>query len=125
MEGKISSSLNLSEIRQFMPMDSLDLGGFLDLSLDLKGNYAPQKKLFPLATLSLKLSNGDVQTRYYPHPVDQINILATITNHTGKLSDTRVKLDPFTFRFEGKPFEVRAELFNPDDISYDWYQRVP
>ena len=119
VEGKVGTSLNLSEIRQLMPMDSLDLGGFLDVNLDVKGNYAPQKKLFPLATLSVKLSNGDLQTRYYPHPVDRINILATVTNHTGRLSDTRVKLDPFSFRFEGKPFEVRADLFNPDDISYD------
>ena len=119
VEGNIRTSLNLSEVRQLIPMDSLDLGGFLDVSLDVKGNYAPAKKLFPQATLSVKLTNGDIQTKYYPDPVDRINLLVTVTNHTGKLADTKVKLDPFTFRFEGKPFEVRAALSNPENISYD------
>ncbi|MCX6287321.1 MAG: AsmA family protein [Bacteroidetes bacterium] len=119
VEGKITTSLNLSEVRQLIPMDSLDLGGFLDLNLEVKGNYAPEKKFFPLATLSVKLSNGDIQTKYYPQPVDRINMLVTLTNNTGKLSGTKVILDPFSFRFEGKPFEIKAAFSNPDNLSYD------
>ena len=54
LEGKISTSLNLAEIRKLVPMDSLDLGGLVDLNLDVKGNYAPEKKLFPLTILNVK-----------------------------------------------------------------------
>jgi|APCry1669189204_1035204.scaffolds.fasta_scaffold00001_27 AsmA protein len=119
VEGRIKTSLNLAEIRKLVPMDSLDLGGVLDLNLDVKGNYAPDKKLFPLTILNVKLSDGDIQTKYYPHPVDRINMQLLVTNISGKLSETIVKLDPLSFRFEGKPFEVRATLMNPDNITYD------
>jgi len=119
VEGRITTSLNLAEIRNLMPMDSLDLGGFVDLKLDVKGNYAPEKKLFPMSTLSVKLTNGNITTKYYPDPIDRINIIATVTNATGKLADTKVVLDPFSFRFEGKPFEVNAKLSNPGNLSYD------
>ncbi len=123
VEGKLTTSLNLSEVRQFIPMDSLDLGGFLNLDLNVKGNYAPAKKLFPLATVSVKLTNGDILTKYYPNPVDRINLLVTITNNTGKLAGTKLKLDPVSFRFEGKPFELKAFLSNPDNLSYDIVSR--
>jgi len=119
VEGRITTSVNLAEMRQLVPMDSLDLAGFLDLNLDVKGNYAPSKKLFPVTTLTAKLTDGEIQTKYYPHPVDRINMQLTLTNNTGKVAGTTVKLDPFSFRFEGKPFEVKALLSNPDDISYD------
>ena len=119
VEGKLTTSLNLSEVRQLIPMDSLDLAGILEMNLDVKGNYAPAKKLFPLIMLNVKLTDGEIQTKYYPHPVDRINMIAAVTNNTGKLADTKVMLDPFSFRFEGKPFEVRASLSNPDNISYD------
>ncbi|MEI7490720.1 MAG: AsmA-like C-terminal region-containing protein [Bacteroidota bacterium] len=119
VEGSIKTSVNLAEMRQLIPIDSLDFGGVIDLSLDIKGKYAPGKKLFPMTILNVKLSDGDIQTKYYPHPVDRINMLLIVTNTSGKLSDTRVLLDPFSFRFEGKPFEVRATLSNPDNISYD------
>jgi len=119
MEGRITSSLNLSEIRQVIPMDSLDLGGFVELSLDVKGKYAPKKKLFPLTILNVKLSNGDVLTKYYPHPINKVNMNLIVTNVSGKLAETIVKIDPLSFSFEGKPFEIRATLANPDNISYD------
>ncbi len=119
VEAKLTTSLNLAELRQIVPTDSLDLSGVLDLSLDVKGKYAPSKKLFPNTAINLKISNGEVHTKYYPHPLDHINMTVTVNNTTGKLADTRVKLDPFSFSFEGKPFEVNASLSNPDNISYD------
>jgi AsmA protein len=119
MEGQLTTSLNLGEIRQLVPMDSLELGGFLELSLDVKGRYAPAGKLFPETILSVKLTDGDILTKYYPNPVNRINLLLALTNTSGKLSSTRAVIDPFTFRFEGKTFEVRAQLSNPDNLDYD------
>lgn len=119
VEGKLSTSVNLSEIRQLIPMDSLDLAGFLELNLEVKGKFAPEKKLFPKTTLTVNLSKGDVLTKYYPHPIDRINVVVGLTNTTGKLADTKVTLEPLSFRFEGKPFEIRAAISNPDNLSYD------
>ncbi|MGA2824032.1 MAG: AsmA-like C-terminal region-containing protein, partial [Bacteroidales bacterium] len=118
VECHFSTRMNLAEIRQVIPFDSLDLKGILDAKLDVKGKYAPVKKLFPVTNIELNLKDGSLQTKYYPHPVENINLNAIINNQSGKLSDTRIKLDPISFTFEGNPFEVRGELSNPDNVSY-------
>lgn len=119
VEGHLSTNLDLAELRQLIPLDSLDLGGKLDLNLDVKGKYAPAKKLFPVTQLTLKLTDGAIRTKYYPHPVEKIRMDAKVTNTTGKLAGTRVKLDPASFSFEGNPFTVTADLSNPDDLDYN------
>jgi AsmA protein len=119
VEGHLATSLNLNDLKQAIPLDSLDLGGNLTLNLDVKGNYAPDKKLFPQATIDLKIKEGTLLTKYYPHPIENINVDASITNSTGKLADTRIKLTPLAFTFEGKPMSVIADLSNPDNLRYD------
>lgn len=118
-EGKIHTQLNLAELHRVVPLDSLDLKGMLELNLITKGKYAPEKKMFPVTRVNLNLTQGAVLTKYYPHPVENINVSATVTNNNGILSDSRVKLDMISFSFEGNPFEVYGEISNPDDVHYD------
>ncbi|MEI6898842.1 MAG: AsmA-like C-terminal region-containing protein, partial [Bacteroidota bacterium] len=119
VEGKLSTNIDLATLHEVLPIDSIDLAGKLSLDLDVKGNYSPEKKLFPVTTLSLKLSEGVLKTKYYPHPVEKITIDAKVTNQTGKIEDTRVMINPFTFIFEGKPMTITANVSNPDNINYD------
>lgn len=115
----LSTRMNLAEIRQVVPLDSLDLQGILDMNLNVKGKYAPSKKLFPLSQVALNLKDGVVRTKYFPQPVEKIQLSAVITNQTGNLKDTKVKLDPVSFTFMGNPFEVRANLADPGNVDYD------
>jgi AsmA protein len=119
LEGHLVTRVNLAEIRNVIPIDSLDLKGMLDINLDVNGNYAPEKKLFPEADLSLSLKNGFIRTKYFPVPLENINIAATVNNATGQLSGTKIILEPLSFTFEGNPFVVNAKLDNPDDLAYD------
>jgi len=119
IEGNIHTHLNLAELHQVIPLDSLDLKGFLEFNLFTKGKYAPDKKMFPITRVSLNLTEGSVHTKYYPHPVENIQLIATITNNTGILADSRIKLDKGSFNFEGNPFELYGELSNPDNVKYD------
>jgi AsmA protein len=119
VEAHIDTRINLAEIGDVIPLDSLDLKGMLDVSMDVKGNYAPEKELFPAAQLNINLKAGFIRTTYYPVPMENITLAATVTNGTGQLSDTRIKLAPFSFNFEGNPFEVNADLANPDNLVYD------
>jgi AsmA protein len=123
VESRISTRMNLAEIRQVVPLDSLELQGILDLTLDVKGKYAPSKKLFPQSLITINLKDGTIQTKYYPHPVEKIQLTAIVTNQTGKLADTRIKIDPGSFSFLGNPFEIKADLADPDNLSYDILSR--
>ncbi|MDP4280600.1 MAG: AsmA-like C-terminal region-containing protein [Bacteroidota bacterium] len=118
VDARVTTHLDLSELKQVVPLDSMDVKGILDLDLSVKGNYAPEKKLFPLAKVNIGLQNGSVLTKYYPHPVEDIQASAILINQTGKLADTKINLDPLSFRFEGNPFEIHANLSNPENLDY-------
>ncbi len=119
VEGHISTRINLAELRQVIPLDSLDLKGFLDMNLNVNGKYSPLNKEFPVTTLTLSLKDGTLKTKYYPQPLENINVIGTVVNQTGKLADTKIKLDPLSLNFEGNAFELKADLANPDNIQYD------
>lgn len=118
VEAHISTRVNLAELKQVVPLDSLDLKGILDLTLDIKGNYNAEKRLFPVANMRLNLQDGSIRTKYYPQPIEKITIAATVTNETGSLSGTQITLTPLSFSFEGNPFELTADISHPGNIRY-------
>ena len=119
IDANITGSCNLAELKQVVPMDSLALAGILSMDLKIKGNYVPEKKMFPVTTALINLKDGFVQTKYYPNPLEKVEMAAEVTNHTGTMKDLVVSLKPLTFLFEGKPFTVTAALENFDDMRYD------
>jgi AsmA protein len=119
IEAGLTGSVNLAELKQVVPMDSLTLAGILSMDVKVKGNYAPDKKMFPVTTVLINLKDGFAQTKYYPHPLEKIEMTAEVTNHTGTMKDLVVNLKPLAFEFEGKPFTVTAALDNFDDLRYD------
>ena len=119
IEADLTGSLNLAELKQVVPLDSITLAGILSMDVKVKGNYAPEKKMFPVTTATINLKDGFAQTKYYPHPLEKIEMIAEVTNHTGTMKDLVVNLKPLTFEFEGKPFTVTASLENFDDMRYD------
>jgi len=123
LESHLFTHLNLAELEQVIPMDSLKLAGMVELDLDIQGNYMPEKKRFPITTLNLTVKEGSLQTRYYPLPVEQINLMAVVTNETGDLSGSRLIINPLTFSFEGNPFSLSAELSTPGNVRYNIFSR--
>jgi len=119
VEAHITASCNLAELKQVIPIDSITLAGILSMDLKMKGNYVPEKKMFPVTTALISLSDGLVKTNFYPAPLEKIEILAEVTNHTGTMKDLKVNLRPLTFEFEGKPFTVSASLENFEDLRYE------
>ena len=119
VDAHLTAGCNLAELKQVFPMDSLDVSGMLDLDLNVKGNYAPQKKQFPVTTAFISLKNGSILTKYYPHPLEDVEMVTKVTNSTGAMKDLFISIQPLTFRFEGKPFTLTAALENFDDVRYD------
>ena len=118
LEGQLQTVFHLSDIKQFYPLDSLDLNGDLNIDINTKGKYNPAKRLFPVTTALLKLDNGSVKTKYYPAPLQKINIDATVINTTGKMNDLKVDLKPVSFELDNLPFMVQASLQQFNDLRY-------
>ena len=91
----------MSDIKKVVPLDSTHLSGDLSAHIRTKGNYRPAQRQFPVTVADLQLNNGIIQTKYYPSPLDQIQVSARITNTGGSLRGLDVAIAPVAFRFEG------------------------
>ncbi len=119
VEASLLGSCNLAELKDVVPVDSLTLAGILYMDIKVNGNYAPEKKMFPVTTALISLHDGIVQTKYYPQPLEKMEMVAEIKNNTGTMKGMVVNVKPIAFMFEGKPFTITAALENFDDLHYN------
>jgi len=119
VDASLRAVFNLSDLKKAIPMHSLELGGELSVNLSTYGNYLPARKLFPITVADLKLTGGSLKTKYYPHPLENIQVSARVSNSTGTLNSTEVSITPFSFLLEGQPFMLKADLRNFQDIRFD------
>ncbi len=119
IEANIKSKFNLADIKQFYPLDSIALKGNLLVDVLLSGTYNPAKKAFPKTTASISLVDGSVKTKYYPNPIEKINVEASVANTDGTLKSTTISIKPASLMFEKQPFVVKASIQNLSDIRYD------
>lgn len=119
IDAGLETVFHLSDIQKVYPMDSLELAGDINVNVQTKGSYLPAKKLFPVTVASLQLKDGSIQTKYYPHPLEKIQVSARITSRQGSMKDLEVALTPVSFSFEGQPFTIKADLQNFENLKYN------
>jgi len=119
MDGAIQSKFRLDDIKKLYPVQGMDIRGNLAIDVKTKGRYIPAHKIYPITTASIDLSNGYIQTKYYPHPIQNLQISASISDNTGSLNGLKVNIKPVSLTFEGQPFMVRANLKNFADLQYN------
>jgi len=119
MDAGLKAKFNMEDIKKFYPIEGMTLSGNLLADLQTKGKYIPAKRIFPKTSANVVLQNGSVQTKYYPHPIENIQVNANITNSGTSMAGLRVVLKPVSFVFEGNPFAVKADLKNFDDMEYN------
>ncbi|SFW86090.1 AsmA family protein [Chitinophaga sancti] len=119
IDANLVGLLHMEEIKQFYPVDGIDLHGDVRVNVVSKGPWVPAQKLFPVTTASLKMSNGAVKTKYYPHPIEKINVDAVLVDTTGNFNALRFDIKPVAFEFEGQPFHLKAAVDNFNDPHYD------
>jgi AsmA protein len=119
VDASLETVFHLADLKKVYPLDSMDLAGDLSISLKAKGNYLPSKKQFPVTQADLSLANGTIQTKYYPHPVENIQVSARVRSTGGNMKDLDVAITPVSFTFEGQPFTMKADLANFSDLRYD------
>lgn len=119
VDAELKAKLNLADIKEVYPLDSMVLKGNLFADIKTQGKYLPAKKKFPATVANISLKDGAIQTKYYPHPIQNIQVSTAITNHTGTLNGTGVSIKPISFEFENEPFVLKAELHNLADVAYN------
>jgi len=119
VDAGLKAKFNLADVKKFYPVQGMELSGNLLADLQTKGKYLPAKRTFPQTQLNVSLDNGSVQTKYYPHPIQNIQVNTHITDNTGSMKGLHVVFSPVSFVFEDKPFSVKADLKNFDNLEYN------
>ena len=119
MDLNLKGSVDLSDIRKVYPMDSLSISGLIQFNLNSSGKYAPDQHMFPVTKGKLSLRDGFIKTKYYPHPIEKINIEVAGQDEKGNLSSLHCSVRPASFQFEGKPFYFAGNFEDFDDLDYD------
>ncbi|MBN8836815.1 MAG: AsmA family protein [Sphingobacteriia bacterium] len=119
VDAGLNAELHLNDLQKVYPLDSIALKGNLLVNLLAKGNYNPAKKMFPVTVIGLKMNDGSIQTKYYPHPIEKITIDASVNSAKGSLKDLSLNIKPVSFLFEGQPFFIQAGLNDFSNIHYD------
>ncbi|WP_175621928.1 AsmA-like C-terminal region-containing protein [Chryseobacterium schmidteae] len=118
IDADVKGAVNLQTLTQALGLKDIDARGLMDTNIKANGIFSLDKKLFPKTNGFLNLKNGWLKTKYYPNPIQNINIVANIINTDGTFKSLGVKLDPFKFDFEGNPVFVNADLQNFEDVLY-------
>jgi AsmA protein len=118
VDGALQSHFRLDELKKIYPADSLDLRGELSFNINTKGRYIPRSKIYPVTSAEVSLHGGYIKTKYYPDPVEDLELSTHIVNTTGSLSGLRVTIKPVSLKFEGQPFMLWASLRNFSDMQY-------
>ncbi len=118
INANVKGAVNLQTLTQALGLKDIDARGLMGTNIKANGIFSLDKKLFPKTNGYLNLKNGWLKTKYYPNPIQNINIVANIINTDGTFKSLGVKLDPFKFDFEGNPVFVNADLQNFEDVLY-------
>ena len=119
MDGALQSRFNLEDLKKIYPVQGTELKGKLSFDLQTKGKYIPKNKIYPVVKAEINLQNGYVKTKYYPDPIQNLQVSANITDNSGSLKGLRVNIKPVSLTFEGQPFMVKADLKNFSDLQYN------
>lgn len=119
VEARIKASIDLQKMDQALGIENMDLKGLLNIDVVSKGKYDKTQNIFPVTKGSFSLKNASVKSKYYPNPIQDINVVAALSNGSGALKDTKLSISPASFVFEGKPFHLNASFENFEDVAYD------
>lgn len=118
VDADVKASLHLGNIKNYYPLQMMDLAGNLIIDIVSKGKYLPGQEQFPVTKANINLQNGYLKTNHYPHPIEKIQLIANVITDKGTLADMQVELQPISFLFEGQPFIIKAGLKNFEDLNY-------
>ena len=119
MDGNVAATLNLGELNKIFPIDGLDMRGTFALNATAKGVYDSIRKIIPAINASMALTNGHVQSKEFPLPLENLQLVANVVNNSGKMAETTITVPAFSMLLDGETLEARASVQNLDDYTWD------
>ena len=118
-KADIKGSLDLDLLTRALGFKSMKAGGLLRYKAKIDGIYNTKKRVLPVMDMTVSLKEGMVSTSRYPGTLHDFNAAVSITDKSGGYSDLKIVADPFSFIFDGNPFNFVAKMEDFDNLKYD------
>lgn len=119
VNGFIKIAAHLEDIKNFYPIESLDMKGALTVDAEFDGAYKPAVGLFPTMNGTVSIKNATVKSSAYPSPIENANLYLQLENKTGSIQDSKLQIQRFTFALEGDQFDMKGSLNDFKNYDYD------
>ena len=119
VDAKVNARLNLGELTSAFPIEGMTIKGIFDLALNAKGVYDDKTGAFPILAASAKLTNGFVQNKLLPTPLQNLNFAMTASNTTGKAVNTVVQIGNFNMLLAGESLTATGSVQNIKDLAWN------
>ncbi|WP_426278990.1 AsmA family protein [Chryseobacterium sp. S-02] len=119
IDADFTAKIHLQDIYKIYPVKGIDLRGDLFVKSKAVGTYEPKRKKVPVSNSTLSLKNGFIQFDDYPElPLENINVETHVKSGRGSFSDLDIRILPISFTLAGKPFTIKANLKNLNNLNY-------
>ena len=116
LEGKV----DLAEITQIYPIDSVEMKGIYKIHLVADGIYSDKKQLIPTIDAAMTLTDGYINALAAPYPMENIHIEASAKNETGNMKDFRLGIEDASMVMDGKPLTAKGHVYDLEAVNYDF-----
>ncbi len=117
LDGNVKAKINLAEAMKVYPVAGLTLRGLLDVDATAKGIYSATQ--MPVVKAKLNLTDGYVKSKDFPAPIENLVVVSSVANATGKTEDTDVKIENFKMTLDGEPVSGRVYVKGIDKPVFD------
>jgi hypothetical protein len=119
MKGRLSAKWNFEDITTVFPIEEMDINGTGTADISFDGIYDSTQSLMPKINGNVSISNGRVKADDLPYALDKLNLESRLENTTGKMSDFRFTVDPFSLQLDGAPFAMDGVISNLENYTWD------
>lgn len=119
IDADVSAKINLADMNAMIPMEGLSMRGLYELNLKANGVYDTLKSQFPNIDARMRLQDGYLKSAEYPIAMEQINLISTIKNETGNMSQTVIRVDDMSMVVDQERIAGSLLLENLDDYTWD------
>jgi len=119
IDADFTAKVRLEDIYKIYPVKGINMRGDVFIKSKAVGTYEPKRKKVPVTNSTLSLKNGYIKLDSYPElPLENINVETQIKSGRGSFNDLNINILPISFTLAGKPFTVKANLKNLNNLDY-------
>ena len=119
IDAQANAQLDLAELSTMFPMEGIELRGKFNLDLKAKGVYDSINSIIPAIDLRMEMKDGYVKSADFPIPLENIRLSSIVSNPTGKMAETLIRVENFGMKLGEDEIEARMTIQNLDDYAWD------